>query len=221
MGLDGGTNRIMRHSRRFVLGTIAVGAASLLAGCKIVAIGGDADSAGFSAERYAADIWESQALPHFTAAARPLDEVLSAVRADLAKAGANLGYRPATEGSPWTFVVTGTGAVSAKNTKSRAGTLTVTLDRTDPPAEFDIQIGPVIRGSAIRDALPFVSFKDFTNQLEFADVGKALTSLALKAISDDTAAIEPGDRISFTGAMSLNSAGDRVVVTPVSLKPAS
>jgi hypothetical protein len=52
-------------------------------------------------------------------------------------------------------------------------------------------------------------------------VGKALTSLALKAISDDTAAIEPGDRISFTGAMSLNSAGDRVVVTPVSLKPAS
>jgi predicted lipoprotein len=210
----------MRHSRRFVLATMAVGTALLLTGCKIVAIGGDADAKGFSAEEYAADIWQSQALPHFAAAAKPLGQVLSAVRADLANAGATLGYRPATEGSPWTFIVTGTGVVSAKNTQSRAATLTVALDGAVPPAEFSIQIGPVIRGNAIRDALPFVSFKDFTNQLEFADVGKALTALALEAISDDASAIEPGGRITFTGAMSLNGTGDRVVVTPVSLKPA-
>src|SRR5688500_15167622 len=178
----------MRRSRRLVLAMVAVGGASFLAGCKIIAMGGDTNARAFDPEEYAADIWESQALPHFAAAAKPLGEVLSAVRADLSDAGSKFGYRPATEGSPWTFVVTGTGVVGAKNTKSRAGTLTVTLDGAEPPVELSIQIGPVVRGNAVRDALPFVSFKDFTNQLEFADIGKALTALAVKAISGDATA---------------------------------
>ena len=31
-----------------------------------------------------------------------------------------------------------------------------------------VQIGPAMRGTAIRDALDFVSFNDFTNQIDFA-----------------------------------------------------
>ena len=33
-----------------------------------------------------------------------------------------------------------------------------------------IQIGPVLRGTALRDALEFVRFTDFVNQFEFAGV---------------------------------------------------
>ena len=35
-----------------------------------------------------------------------------------------------------------------------------------------LQIGPVIKGTSIRDSLDFLKFDDFTNQLEFARVCK-------------------------------------------------
>ena len=80
-----------------------------------------------------------------------------------------------------------------------------------------LQIGPVIIGSAIRDALPFVDFKNFTNQLDFADASKALTALALAAIAPAVAQIAVGSRIQFAGAFSMTSKADPVRITPVSL----
>lgn len=196
-------------------------AAASLAGCKIVAIGSDIGATAiFDPVGYAQGLWHSQALPHFTAVAKPMSEVLAAVSRDLASAGATYGYRPATEGSPWTFVVEGNVSVISKNTQSRAGTLTVALEGADPPLDFDVQIGPVVRGNAVRDSLPFVSFKDFTNQLEFADVGKALTALAMEEVADQIAVTEPGTRLALIGVVSLNSKADKLVVTPVSLEPA-
>lgn len=209
--------------RRRVLRGLGSGAVlAALAGCKVVAVGGDQQqgSGGFDSTRYAAGIWDSRALPYFTSTAKPIAEVLAAIKADLADAGARFGYRPANEGSPWVFVVSGTGTVMAKNTKSRTGTLTVALDGS-PDTVVEVQIGPIIRGSSVRDSLPFVSFKDFTNQLEFADVGKALTALALKAVEPGAAAIAEGQKVSFTGAISLNTASDKIVVTPVALQPAA
>lgn len=207
-------------SRRLLISSIGAMAVLALAGCKIVPNAGEGATAGgaFDAKAYAAGLWAEKVLPYLTSTAYPLPEILVAVAQDLAVAGQTAGYRPATEGSPWTFIVSGTGAVTKKNTASRAGTLTVALDGTAPPAEIAIQIGPVVRGNAVRDSLPFVSFKDFTNQLEFADVGKAFTALAVEAISADAAAIAEGQKISFVGAMSLNSKTDKIVVTPVSLK---
>ena len=41
-----------------------------------------------------------------------------------------------------------------------------------------MQIGPVIRGTAIRDSLDFVNFNEFTNQIDFAQFGKAFNTYA-------------------------------------------
>ena len=212
-----GGDRMTGYSRRVAL--LAFGAAAVLSlsACKIVAISDQdaTDKQGFDAKVYADKIWTSKALPHFAEAATPLPEVIAAVAEDLDAAGQKYGYRAATEGSPWTFIVKGQGIVAKKNTESRAGTLTVTLEGG---GEATLQIGPVVKGSAIRDALPFVSFKDFTNQLEFADVGKALTALALAAIGPDVATESEGKTIIFDGAITLNSKVDKILVTPVSIK---
>lgn len=188
-----------------------------LSGCKIVQIADQeaAAPAGFDGVAYADGLWDEQVLPHFSASARPVTEVLPAIVADLPEAGAQYGYRPG-EGSPWSFVVTGTGVVAAKNTESRAGTLELTVDGLPDPVV--LQIGPVIRGNAVRDALPFVSFQDFTNQLEFADAGKALTALALAGIAPNAEAIAVGDSVTFTGSVSMANASDRLQVTPVVLE---
>lgn len=209
----------MMHRRLACLALI-LGAVLPLAGCKIVPFAeeGAATPAGFNAQTYAAGLWNEQALPHFAQAARPTAQVLPAIAADLQGAGAEFGYR-AGEGSPWSFIVNGSGTVTARNTESRAGTLEVALEGVDQSAT--IQIGPVIRGNAVRDALPFVSFKDFTNQLEYANAGKALTALAVAGFASAAETIAVGDTVSFTGAISVSKAGDAVLITPITLEKAA
>lgn len=204
--------------RRFVLLTL-IFAVLPLAGCKIVPIAEEqaAAPAGFDASGYADGIWAGQALPFFSETARPVAEVVPAILADLEAAGPQFGYR-AGEGSPWSFVVNGTGEVVAKNTESRAGTLEVAVEGVAEPVV--VQMGPVIRGNAVRDALPFVSFKDFVNQIEYANAGKALTALAYAAISQGAEAVAVGDVVTFTGAIAVSRPGDAVMVTPVSLEVA-
>lgn len=191
-----------------------------LAGCKIIPIAEESATAaaGFDATSYAADLWTSKALPHFSDSAHSAAVVLPAIVADLAAAGTEFGNR-AGEGSPWSFIISGTGTVSAKNTESRAGTLDLAVDGVDGPVT--LQIGPVVRGNAVRDALPFVSFQDFTNQLEYADVGKALTALALAGFSANVDAIAVGDTVNFTGALSMAGASDKRLITPVALEKAA
>ncbi|MGB3339804.1 MAG: DUF2291 domain-containing protein, partial [Devosia sp.] len=191
-----------------------------LTGCKILPIAEDnaAATAGFDAASYAAELWTTQALPHFADSARPVAEVLQAIGADLPAAGTQFGYR-AGEGSPWSFIVSGTGPVAAKNTESRAGTLEVAVEGLAEPVV--LQIGPVIRGNAVRDALPFVSFKDFTNQIEYANAGKALTALAVEGFTAGVEAIAVGDMVSFTGAISMAGAADKLQVTPISIEKAA
>ncbi len=204
---------------RYLSVTLSLAAALLLSGCKIVQISDQDTSvaAGFDAESFAGEVWEPQALPYFEQAARPVTEVLPAIEADLDAAGAQFGYRPG-EGSPWSFVVSGNGSVIAKNTESRAGTLEVTVDGLARPVI--LQIGPVIRGNAVRDALPFVSFKDFVNQLEYANAGKALTALALSGFAAEAEGIAVGDAVSFTGTTGVSRQGDDVLVTPITLEKA-
>ncbi|QQR39470.1 DUF2291 family protein [Devosia rhizoryzae] len=204
--------------RRFVLAALALVVVPL-SGCKIVQIAEEeaAVPAGFDASGYAEGIWSSQALPYFSESARPVTEVIPAIVADLEGAGTSYGYR-AGEGSPWSFVVNGTGEVTAKNTESRAGTLEVAVDGLAEPVV--VQIGPVIRGNGVRDALPFVSFKDFVNQIEYANAGKALTALAYQAIGTNAEAVAVGDTVTFTGAIAVSRPGDALMVTPVSLEVA-
>lgn len=205
----------MIATRRACFVALAMVVALPLAGCKIVPIAEQEAPAGFDGAAYAAGLWDERALPYFAEAARPASEVIPAIGADLAAAGARFGYR-AGEGSPWSFVVSGSGTVTAKHTQSRAGTLEVAVDGLAEPVV--LQIGPVIRGNAVRDALPFVAFKDFVNQLEYANAGKALTAAALAGFSSAADAVAVGDTVRFTGAIGVSTGSDAVLVTPVTLE---
>jgi predicted lipoprotein len=60
--------------------------------------------------------------------------------------------------------------------------------------------GPVIRGTALRDALPFIQFSQFTNQLEYARVANALNDRAVKV--GQAAQVKAGDSVRYAGAAS-------------------
>ena len=60
-------------------------------------------------------------------------------------------------------------------TNPRERSVTVTLNNKP----LEVQIGPLIRGNAVRDAAGF-KFEDFTNQVQFAQLSKAYNREAVK-----------------------------------------
>ena len=83
-----------------------------------------------------------------------------------------------------------------------------------------LQIGPVVRGTALRDATGHVSFNQFTNQLEYADVSKEMNSRAIKAAvgSVDPALFPVPDKtITFSVHLLSTRARRACAVTPTKI----
>jgi predicted lipoprotein len=108
---------------------------------------------------------------------------------------------PAGAGAPRARFVKGTGVVTAVDRQSRVGVLRVQLPGSGAPA-VAIQIGPVLRGTALRDASSFIHFSDFTNQFDYAGAANALNDYALRHV----VGVMPidgleGRTMAFTGAV--------------------
>ncbi len=169
-----------------------------------------AGNPAFDARRFVDVIWASRVLPRFRDQATDIATVLQAVGQDADAAGKRYGYRPKSGDGPWTFAVRGTGAIKAADLQSRHATLTVGAGGQD----VTLQIGPVIFGTALRDSLPFVSFQQVENQIQFAQVSRELNDRATAAARAglETAKLIPGARIAFAGAMAASQPPQVTVV---------
>jgi predicted lipoprotein len=196
----------------------------LTTGCKIVADGDQAaidlnkpDS--FNAQAYVGKLWDSKAAPYFQNEAHPVTAVLAALAEDKVAAGKAFAHRATADGTPWTFAVRGTGIVKSVNTESRHGEMVVEIGPREHPIEASLQIGPVIYGTAIRDSLPFIAFGDFVNQIQYAEVSRALNNLAFEAARKGMNPIpQAGQTVEFVGAMIDPSTAGQTTITPVSLQ---
>jgi predicted lipoprotein len=215
-----GGDRASRHSRRelVVLGL----AAGLLSGCKIVRNGTSATTDpqkpdSFNARAYVAQLWSPRVLPFFQQKSADLATVLGALAKNAGDADKSFGQPPAASGGNWTFAVKSQGKVTAVDTKSLHGTMTVAVPGVSTPVT--LQIGPVVFGSAIRDCLPFLAFSDFVNQIEYAEVARALNGQAGAGIRQQ---LDPaktlGRVVAFSGAMPDPAATGAVQVTPVTMR---
>jgi predicted lipoprotein len=212
-------------SRRRLLGS-AFGAALCLTGCKIVR---DADKAAldpndpnnFDAKAYVAAIWDRKVVPYFDEHAHPVPQVLTLLAKDKAGAGAKYGHRAGGEGGPWTFAVSGTGVVKSVDVVSHHGEIVVQLRAPGPPVAATLQIGPVIFGTAVRDCLPFLTFGDFQNQIQYAEVSRALNDRAAAlARTGLEPAPRPGTAVDFVGAMIDPAMSGDTTITVLRLRPA-
>lgn len=205
-------------SRRLVVaGLLAVA----LAGCKILPIASEDEATAqkFNGVDYVTKLWGTDVIPAVRDKAFPIETVIAAIEGGLDKAGPEFGHRPAEEGSPWSFIVKGTAVIKEKNTTSRAGTVLIDVSTPKGPVPVTIQIGPVVKGNSLRDAMPFVNFQNFTNQLEFAEVGRAFNSRVVTEIKTAVDALAPGQTIAYSGTFSLNSPTDKILLTPVLIGP--
>ena len=204
--------------KRMTLTAACLAAAFGIAGCKIVktapaddkspsadASGDDARIAMILSETY-----ESKLLPEIAAKALSTADLKTKLAAGLDTAG---GQRGAGDGAAWNFAVAGQGKVVAANLTSRARTLDVDVDG-DAKADLTVQLGPVVKGSSLRDFAPALyDFTSFRDQIEFAKLGRALNDRAAGAIK--LAEGDPtGKTVTFTGVIALRRATDAWLLTP-------
>jgi predicted lipoprotein len=197
----------------------------LLAGCKFVPTaskaGNEGGGAKFDPDKTVADIWEPKVIPYLTAKAGSFTDVRSLAKSNPEAAGQKYGYKEKQGTSPWTVIVRIEGKIIAANTESRASSIDVDADG-DGAADARIQIGPVMRGTALRDALDFVSFNDFTNQIDFAQFGKAFNTYVDKTITSKLPRDGLiGKSVKIMGAYPLGSPNELPLVTPATLELAA
>jgi len=202
---------------------IAALVAAALPGCKIIKTP-TAEEKAATAAKTAFDpnakveaVWQSQAVPYYQKRAGELKDVVAAVAAGPDQAGEKYGNPKKQASAPWTYAVKFTGKVVAADTQSRAATLEVDADG-DGKADAKVQIGPALRGTALRDTLDFVNFNEFKNQIEWAQFGKAFNEKAntafLSAVPRDGIT---GKTVTVVGAFPLPSGSDLPLVTPSEL----
>ncbi|MGY5811303.1 DUF2291 family protein [Rhizobium sp. LEGMi198b] len=197
--------------------------AAALPGCKIIKTptaeekAANAAKSAFDPTAKVDAIWQSQAVPDLEKRSGDLKTVMQAAASNPDEAGAKYGNPRKQSTSPWTYAVKLKGKIVAADTTSRAATLDVDVDG-DGKADAKIQIGPAIRGTALRDALDFVDFNEFKNQIEWAQFGKAFNEKVntsfLAALPRDGLT---GKTVNVTGAFPLPASGQLPLITPSAL----
>ncbi len=218
-------------ARASLVAALTVVALSIfLSACKIVAtpaphpVGSeDASESGFDPNAMVSKIWDSKVIPYLTARASALPDVVAAMRTNPDEAGRKFGYRAKEGHVPWTFPVRFEGKILAADIASRAATISIDT-KGDGKLAAIIQIGPAVRGTALRDSLDFVSFNDFKNQIDYAKFGKAFNQYIVRTALSDLPRESPiGRSVVGVGAFTLEPGDQPPLVTPAQLKlgPAS
>ncbi len=209
---------------RWVRCAAALAVGILLTSCRFIptsevpalaTAGANNGAAAFDPDKMVASIWSAKVIPVFEKKAGPFVEVRDLAAKSPDEAGAKFGYRAKSEDTPWTLMVRIDGVIVGAETESRAATISV--DATGQgKTDAIVQIGPAMRGTAIRDALDFVSFNDFTNQIDFARYGKAFNSYVNHATLDKLPREAlVGRKVTVLGAYPFVSTAETPLVTPV------
>jgi len=213
-------NRVLRLTRG--LASVAPLAFALVLGsCTIVrhdqagaSAPTSANSGEFDSVGYVEKNWSTKIVPELTANAADLGTVLAALKADPDAARTKYGRRQ-EESAPYNFIVKGSIAVKAANLDSAAATLELATPAPTADGTVLVQIGPVIKSSAVRDVLSFIRFGDFTNQVDFANLSRALNAHVKDGVVNTLDREHlTGKTLKFTGAFAEDGSG-KVLITPV------
>lgn len=173
----------------------------------------------FSPDQYVTDQWDERVLPWLRENAVGLGDLMRGLKADRQATLDAHGVSPG-ETSGYSFVVRGEGTVTSVDTSTPVGKVMVRPAGAGDPAVPDsvtLLVGPLVVSSALRDALPFITLDNFTNQVQYADVAQSLNDRAIEAAVPSAGPDSlTGERITFLGAFTLGSGG--VEITPVSIE---
>lgn len=198
-----------------ILFTTGLVVALSLSGCKLVKTESADEAAADPIATLVSDTFEAKLVPALSEKAVDLSVLRDAVKSGLDAAGAQYGLRVGGAGGGWNFAVKGKGKVIVENRASKAAVAEIDVDG-DGTADAILQLGPVVKGSALRDVTPLYDFSAFRDQIEYARLGRALNDRAVSTIPADSPL--NGKTVEFLGATVLRTSGEKPLVTPVSVE---
>ncbi|MGB7754940.1 MAG: DUF2291 domain-containing protein [Salinisphaera sp.] len=171
----------------------------------------------FDPEQYVAGLWQKRITPYAKKHAAPLNQVLTGLAND--RQATEKRYGVLSGGDTYNFLVHGSARVAKVDTSTPVGR----VDLADPKAAGDLSLyaGPLVFGTALRDAFPFLQLNDFTNQMQYASVAKAMNKRALaQAYQGIKVGGLKGKTIAFTGAFAESADGSiQIVPIDIEVKP--
>ncbi|MGA2763373.1 MAG: DUF2291 domain-containing protein [Spirochaetia bacterium] len=173
--------------------------------------------ASFDKVKYVDSIWTSRVIPTVEAKSADLGTVLTAIDANPDQACKTYGNNV---GGAWGFLVSFSGKVRSADIETPVGTITadVAVEKKERPVK--VAIGPIILGSALRDALAFMAFNQFYSEIQYAQVSDELNTRVTREVTSGlNGKVVVGKRITVKGAFTYDQVnGGELVVTPVILK---
>lgn len=198
--------------------------ASLLAasvsGCKLVKTSdGEGGAAADPIAEVVETTFDAKLVPALTEKAVDLATLQGAIKGSLDKAGESYGIRVGGAGGGWNFPVKGTATVLEDTRAStKAAVAEIDVDG-DGKADATLQLGPVVKGSALRDTTNLYDFSTFRDQIEYAKLGRALNDKAVSKLPAADTELR-GKKVNFVGAVVIRSASEKPLITPVSIEVA-
>jgi predicted lipoprotein len=170
----------------------------------------------FDAKGFVKTNWAVKIEPELVRDAVDVREIVTALKKDKESAERKYGRRK-DETALFNFIVKGKEAIKSVNTGSAAGVIELNLADISGEENVIVQIGPVIKSSAVRDVLTFINFGDFVNQLDFANISKEMNFYVRdNVVSGIKKTNLAGKHLSFVGAFSEDATG-KVLITPIKI----
>ncbi len=171
----------------------------------------------FDAKAFVKANWAGKIEPELVRDAVNVREVVAALKKDKDAAERKYGRRKDVT-ALYNFIVDGDEVIKSVNTESAAGFFELGLADISGEGSVEVQIGPVIKSSAVRDVLSFINFGDFVNQLDFANISREINFYVRDTVVSGLKKTESaGKRLSFVGAFAEDSTG-KVLITPVKIE---
>lgn len=171
----------------------------------------------FNPTEEATKFWNEKAHDYFSKDAVDLKTLITEANGDFKSVAKKYGHYSMGDSGELSFVVKGEGTINVVKNKLRAGYLGLEVPGIDSSFKPRLQIGPVFKGSAVRDSIRLISYKDYKNQIEWAQVSVAFHELITRDILSkiDMEALA-GKNVEFVGCFTVG-AGKTLQITPVSL----
>lgn len=179
------------------------------------------EAASVNPDRFDAAVYAEEAFPGIVEgiAEQAIDivEIAQPVLDDPSAAGAEYGNIAGTDKYAISIEATGTVA------QADANFLVLTVEGMPAGTEVRVALAQAVNGTALRDALGDIAFKDFRNQTDYQQVANEFKTLAIAAIGEqvDPAAVV-GTRVTVTGVFVTKTGPDgSFIITPVSVVEAA
>ncbi len=88
----------------------------------------------------------------------------------------------------------------------------------DNKADAKLQLGPIFKGSSLRDSLPFASFSNFTNQMEYSKSSRQLHKYVEEQVTKNKrASLAEGQQLKLLSVGTLEFS-DLLLLTPINIE---